>query len=463
MRKNSIAIINLAFLASCFMVSCSTEAFDTNQPVKGARIVIPAQKMSTKAVGTDGKATFLTSENVYIAKAGVIDANAIHPSAESASTTFAGTLKETYSQGDKITVLYNTNASGVVDYSGQDGSIGSVKDAGYAEDVEIVSYSEGVLTTESAKIQNLQSIFKFTFTNGSTNAEISGIRFVRVYSTNNTLVSSYNAKAKSSTHGPVTISRSDNLADNYIYAALRFDSNPGDEIVFQVVDNAGNVYSGSKVAPSAGFENGNIYNSSVVVNRYTFTVDASAGAKVCISPGDLGPDVFLAPFTNYKNTNSCFDGTDITNSLTNKTVYGVSGWHIPNDGVGTNELQVIYSSRPITDGVNRWYRVTINEKCCLLLPPDETNATDVESDLTGGTVENYLKYLKKGFVLLEDTGGYYQPRQASPWKTLYGTGIYRVRQNSKYFAFGSNNAPYFKSVNNSTSYKARVRLLHTVN
>lgn len=460
MRKNSIAIIGLAFLASCFMVSCSTEAFDTNQPVKGAKIVIPAQKMSTKAVDADGKATFLFSENVYIANSGgTIDANAIHPSAESASTTFTGTLAGTYSQGEKITVLYNTNKSGVVDYSGQDGSIGSVKDAGYAEDVEIVSYSEGVLTTESAKIQNLQSIFKFTFTNGSTNAEISGIRFVRVFSTNSKLVSSYNAKEKSSTYGPVTISRSDDLTGSFIYAALRFDSNPGDEIVFQVVDNAGNVYSGSKVAPSGGFENGNIYNSNVVVNRYTFSTSAST--KVCISPGDLGSgDRFLEPFQDFQVDASYFAGSNNVSPLSNKTVFGISGWHIPDDGSSgaLNEMNYIISSRPMATGVNRYYRASINGSACLLLPPDETQDTDVESL----DAANYLKYLKKGFVLLTKTNVY-----NNGWGSLYANaGIYKVQQKTRFLYFDGSTNPTFKSniVSSSAANnaKSRVRLLHTV-
>lgn len=264
MRKNSIAIISLAFLASCFMVSCSTEAFDTNQPVKGAKIVIPAQKMSTKAVDAAGKATFLKSENVYIAKSGTIDANVIHPTDNAASTTLTGTLAGTYSQGDMITVLYNTSASGVVDYSGQDGSIGSVKDAGYAEDIEIVSYSEGVLTTKPANIQNLQSIFKLTFTYNS--SPISGIRSVQISSKDDKLFSSYNVitPSNNSISGAVIVTSTTDLSA--VYVALRFDENPGDVINFKVVDKDGNVYQGSKTAPNGGFVNGNFYTSSVDVS-----------------------------------------------------------------------------------------------------------------------------------------------------------------------------------------------------
>ena len=469
MRKNSIAIISLAFLASCFMVSCSTEAFDTNQPVKGAKIVIPAQKMSTKAVDADGKATFLTSENVYIAKSGTIDKNAIHPSAESASTTFAGTLKETYSQGDKITVLYNTNASGVVDYSGQDGSIGSVKDAGYAEDIEIVSYSENVLTTEPAKIKNLQSIFKFTFYNGSISEDnkISGIRFVRVFSTNNKLVSSYNAISKSSTPGPVTISRSTNLDDNYIYAALRFDSYDGDEIVFQVIDENGKVYSGSKSAPEGGFEIGKFYESTVTVNLYTFTV--SSGKQVCFSPGDLGVNngvySFTEPFVpwgwgdQYATTRVWFNYSEVTAP----TVYGIQ-WRIENYVSGAYEWNNIINRKFGEDP--SYYKVTLpGHSNCLLLLPDETILTEAEkTELKKGTLDaDYVKYFGKGFVLLISTG--YANALKSTWSWVNSTeGWYwsnRNTSNRYYFKWTSSDNPIADFFANQA--RMRARLIHNVN
>ena len=153
MKRNCVAIITVALLASCFMFSCSKENVNENQPAKGTKIVIPAEKTGTKAVDVDGKASFKTSERVYVYANSTIDSGELHPTGNAASTTFTGSLVGTYSTGDKITVLYNTNASGVVDYSGQDGAIENVKDAGWAEDVEIVSYDAGVLTTASANIK----------------------------------------------------------------------------------------------------------------------------------------------------------------------------------------------------------------------------------------------------------------------------------------------------------------------
>ena len=266
MRKNSIAIISLAILASCFVASCSTEALEANQPVKGAKIVIPAQKMGTKALdpdGPDGKAIFNTSENVYIAQSGSVAANVLHPTDNAASTTFTGTFSGSLT--DDITVLYNTNASGVVEYSGQDGSIVGVRDAGWAEDVQIVSYDENVLTTGSANIVNLQSIFKFTFTNGG--AALENIRTVKIASANNKLVSAYDVitpTSTSTTLGPVTVSSASDLA--VVYVALRFAEKDGtDVITFEVVDDAGKVYIGSNAAPSGGFENGKFYTKSISV------------------------------------------------------------------------------------------------------------------------------------------------------------------------------------------------------
>ena len=155
MKKNSISIITLALLAGCFMFSCSKETSNEEQLIKGTKIVIPAEKVGTKAVDVAGKATFKTSESVYVYANSSIDSGELHPTEDAASTTFTGTLTGSYATGDHISVLYNTNASGVVDYSGQDGAIENVKDGGWAEDVEIVSLEAGVLTTESAKLQNL--------------------------------------------------------------------------------------------------------------------------------------------------------------------------------------------------------------------------------------------------------------------------------------------------------------------
>ena len=58
----------------------------------------------------------------------------------------------------------------------------------------------------------------------------------------------------------------------------------------------------------------------------------------------------------------------------------------------------------MNDGVATYYRVTIpGHQYCLLLPPDETQSTDIGGDLTSGNVTDYAKYLGKGFVLLMNT------------------------------------------------------------
>ena len=301
MKKNSISIITLALLAGCFMFSCSKETSNEEQLIKGTKIVIPAEKVGTKAVDVAGKATFKTSESVYVYANSSIDSGELHPTEDAASTTFTGTLTGSYATGDHISVLYNTNASGVVDYSGQDGAIENVKDGGWAEDVEIVSLEAGVLTTESAKLQNLQSIFKFTFINESTSAEISGVRFVRIYSDNNKLVAAYDVLTPAnSTYGQVVVSRNTDLADNYIYVALRFDANPADEIHFEVIDNAGTIYQGSKTAPAEGFANGKFYTSTVTVTPVASGVPYSniATLKYAINAP-------LATLSELKSTYEC--------------------------------------------------------------------------------------------------------------------------------------------------------------
>ena len=91
----------------------------------------------------------------------------------------------------------------------------------------------------------------------------SNSRTVKISSTDNKLVSAYDVitpTSENTTHGPVTVSSASDLA--VVYVALRFDANPSDAITFEVTDNAGKVYIGSKTAPEAGFTSGKFYTST---------------------------------------------------------------------------------------------------------------------------------------------------------------------------------------------------------
>ncbi len=255
-----------------------------------------------------------------------------------------------------------------------------------------------------------KSIFKFTFRNNNT--VLTNLRFVRGFSNLNKL---HNGET---TFGPFTESDSENNLPSTIEKTLEFDPNPGDQFVFQVVGADGKVYAGSIDAPAGGYAAGQ-YDLTIDVIAYTFTI--SAGKKVYFSPGDLGVDSgvysFTEPFADWEHGNTkaannaasapakrvWFDIYHDGGIITSGSVYGISGWRSPGYVSSAYEWNNIVN-RTMNDGVAAYYRVTIpGHQYCLLLPPDETQSTDIGDDLTSGNVTDYAKYLAKGFVLLFNT------------------------------------------------------------
>ena len=481
MRKPLFGLIAIAAICAG-LASCTKESINEELSGNSYSIRIPVQKTATKAVteGT-GKAvsTFRTTDNVYVynESTNVLDNGTLHPSDDAHEASFVGTLNKSYKVGNVLRVLYNTGSNGIVDYSSQDGSLEDVIDAGEGE-VTIASVSGSVITTNSATIDNLQSIFKFTFRYGG--AEISGIRFVRIFSGDNKLQAQYNANSGTATYGPVTVSRDSNLENNYIYAGLRFDANPSDVIVFQVVDENGKVYSGSKTAPATGFAIGKFYNTTVDVNLYTFTV--ASGKKVCFSPGDLGLDngtySFTEPFETWgwKNNSATkrvwFNYSEISSGL---TIYGID-WRNPNTLAASSsnsprpqEWEKLISRTNMNGGVNPYYRVTVSgHENCLLLPPDETQPSDIGDDITSGSVTNYTKYLGKGFVLLISTGRATWGAKTSQRKWgLDAQGWYwalwhKMGTNRTYFYWTNDNANTPAVSWAANQFRMRVRYVHDV-
>ena len=336
-----------------------------------------------------------------------------------------------------------------------------------------VSFSYTAVNTKGVKkTTDLSSQISFTFTIKNEDIVLPNVRFVRIFSSQNKL---YN---DTSTYGPFTVSDDTDIT-NPIEASLRFDSNPSDQLVFQVIDGDGTVYSGSVNAPTSGYEIGHSYDITADVNLYTFTV--ASGKKVCFSPGDLGVDndvyTFTEPFTAWGqgSTNLSLTKrvwfnypevyyTDIENG---HSIYGVK-WRIQKSLSTSSPTPHEWDNiigRIMKSGVAPYYRVSIQgHQYCLLLPPNETQATDIEDDLTSGTVNNYLKYIAKGFVLLMNTG------QAQYWNSELIWGEYEqgwywavwnnMTQNRTRFSWNGSNTPHVDWATNE--WRFHVRYMHDV-
>jgi hypothetical protein len=319
---------------------------------------------------------------------------------------------------------------------------------------------------------DLQTNFKITIKDDATKEVMTGLRFVRMFSSQNKL---HNA---ATTYGPLTMSTNGNPdVENPIEATLFFDNNPEDEIVFQVIDADGKVYAGSMDAPEGGYVLGKSYEVEVEVKAYTFTV--APDKKVYFSPGDLGVDngvySFTEPFTNWSGTvtnvttvpsqRSWFDYTEIDEATDPATqLYGIT-WRIEGRPSASSAYEWLYLLNTRTmNGVNRYYKVTVGSHAnCLLLPPDEAVAGDIATDLPSGPVTDYLKYLAKGFVLLMDAKqGTFTDKKIS-WSNSYYAywTVYDNKTNRKQLQWTSTRNP---DVNWPTNqFRLHVRLIHDAN
>ena len=346
-----------------------------------------------------------------------------------------------------------------------------------------ITFKQGtVITPSSSNAVELESIIGFEFKDGETTLD--NLRFVRIFSEDNLLQATYKEGTNESTNGPITEARNNDDDDNLpqtVYLGMRFNETAQSPIVVQVIDADGKVYSGITTVP-VSFKNGYYYKKivSVPVKLYKFTV--STNKKVCFSPGDLGVDngvySFTEPFTTWgwEGNNSTtkrvwfnypeVNYTDIDNGL---PIYGVN-WRIEtwyNNSLSTeNKYEWNYLIGRTIDGGNvaSYYHVKIGSTNCLLLPPDEAVASDVEGLTSGSTITDYVKYLGKGFVLLMNTGRATATSGLS-WDSSQEGWYWLVRQNNTsnrfYFTWTSTGTPKVAWFANQA--RMRVRLIHDVN
>ena len=436
MKKNLFNTLVLLLIAVAF-VSCSKESSEIESSSKGYKVSIPANKISSKAVADGGTATFKTTENVYVCntdKGNAIDEGVLHPSANTASANFDGTLEGDYEVGNTLKILYNTNGSGVADYSSQNGTLAGVVDAGFAS-VDVTDISGGTITTGTATINNLQSIFKFTFKNGSTTLNV---KSVTISSAGNKIQTQYDVVNETATYSYLTVSNATTLST--VYVALRFTSNENDPITFLVTDENGVQYLGHKNAPSTGFAVSKFYTSTINVTPISFSVDY--GTTVIFSPGNLVKtdntyevgdinatyEFESIPFNTNGGSLGYDQGAPTSTSARGYftwneiatadetprlfTVNGVSGWR----SMTYDECDYLLWYRDMNDGVRNFYRIDLGSdqtQIGFLIPPDGATSDDVVG-LNGGTGAssgftqnvNVNSYISKGFVFLPAVGVY---------------------------------------------------------
>lgn len=255
------------------------------------RVSIPATiggDAETRAVsfsGTESTSTFSTSERVYVynVTTGKALDGYLQPtnlSADSKSCDLSGTLTGTLSEGDNIKLLYNLeyyNVNYINNQSNpsycffscdeQDGTASGVRDGAMATATVGTYAGSGTLTTtDPASFTNVQSMFRFQFTDGTS---LINVKLLRITSENEAVSELYYpliTNGSKYNYAPINVTLA-NATTEYIYVALCFDeSKTSDNVLnFRVQDADGYIYEGSKPAPTGGFKNGKYYwNSSAI-------------------------------------------------------------------------------------------------------------------------------------------------------------------------------------------------------
>lgn len=307
-RKNYIFSLASALClgaAALAMTACSSEDNFKNNLQQNAElhtytVSIPAtfgdDPAQTRAVEFDNTGAtpaiatkFVENEKVYVYNVnddelleGYLEAKNV--SADGLSCELKGTLTGTNTlvQDDKILLMYNltfaftdksTNRHMTrFDYGYQQGTAATildgatttmmVKDIDTSDGNKLTFYAEGdgSKTQTTASFTNLQSMFRFQFSDGT---DIINVQSLKITSKKNALATSYYPLNGDYTCEALTINFASATTD-YIYLGLCFDPSKtaDDVLVFKVTDDKGAVYSGSKAAPALGFSPVKYYYST---------------------------------------------------------------------------------------------------------------------------------------------------------------------------------------------------------
>ena len=337
--------------AALAMTACSNEDnivnndLQQNAEVKTYTVSIPAtfgDDAQTRAVEFDNSGTpaidtkFVENEKVYVYNVtddellgGYLEAKNV--SADGLSCELKGTLTGTNTlvPDDKILLMYNLTVAVTesssrhmtrFDYGYQQGTAATVidgatstmmvKDIDTSDGNKLTFYVEGdgSKTQAKASFTNVQSMFRFRFSDGN---DIINVQLLKITSKKNALVQAYYPLHGTSMglygYGALTVNLTSATTD-YIYLGLCFDPSKtaGDVLEFQVTDDKGAVYSGSKAAPAAGFSPLKYYYSTtaIVLTKHmppTITYTSSGNAVTNMNALTDGFDITMTNPTGVPN------------------------------------------------------------------------------------------------------------------------------------------------------------------
>ena len=250
------------------LVSCSKEVLTEEMPAgepemevaesQGWKVSIQAsmENGDTKALAEDPGthkliATFETTDDIYVynKRTNVVDANKLHPDRDGSSVILTGTLAGEYQDGDELSLCYglnlHKNTYNYYQWGGYCDSLDDVADCAEASiTITAADASSKTLTTGNAVFENLQSIMKLSFTDGTSPVAVKELR-----------ISTANKKMVSERHPDGTFAycaidawlkdASAPATTDPVYVAFRNESTDPDVYTFDVSDGS-DMYVGTK-------------------------------------------------------------------------------------------------------------------------------------------------------------------------------------------------------------------------
>ena len=264
--------------------ACTSEnefAEDFAEPAKTYKVSIPASFINadTRAVelSKDGnylKAYFKEGENVRVFKnkGGWYDnmKQLLKASNSGISTTLEGEIDGKYAVGDELLLSYDNvenpyNAILAFAYQVQGGTLKSASKWDYAHaKVKVVSVDDkmGIIETEPAVFENLQSYFNLSFVDKKTKSPIM-VKNVRIES-NKFFPSTFIPFPEYNSYGFSGYKLFPEKPSDNIWVVMTICDNAEDEeIKFIVEDENRKVYEGTKMAHAGELTNGKFYGSTI--------------------------------------------------------------------------------------------------------------------------------------------------------------------------------------------------------
>lgn len=224
---------------------------------QGWTVSIPASMGGeTKALNEDPGthkliASFETTDDIYVynKRTNVVDANKLHPDRDGSSVILTGTLAGEYQDGDELALCYGLNLhKNTYDYYVWGGYCDSLDDVADCAEASITitaaDASSKTLTTGNAVFENLQSILKLSFTDGTSPV---AVKELRISTANNLMVSELHPDG-SKAYCAIDSGLKDTSAPattDPVYVAFRNESTDPDVYTFEVSDGS-DMYVGTK-------------------------------------------------------------------------------------------------------------------------------------------------------------------------------------------------------------------------